>query len=196
MGIVTEKVSLRKGKMINLVNNGRGRVQVEFSVPSRSLIGYRDEFLTDTKGTGIMNSLFFGYEAYRGEFPTRFTGSIVSDRQGRATPYALFNLEPRGQMLIEPGTQVYEGMIVGEHNRANDIEANPAKEKKLTNMRASGHDENVTTAPVKPMKLEWAINFIRDDEMVEVTPQSIRLRKSVLSSHKRRTLRGAKMKTE
>jgi len=196
MGIVTEKVSLRKGKMINLVNNGRGRVQVEFSVPSRSLIGYRDEFLTDTKGTGIMNSLFFGYEAYRGEFPTRFTGSIVSDRQGRATPYALFNLEPRGQMLIEPGTQVYEGMIVGEHNRANDIEANPAKEKKLTNMRASGHDENVTTAPVKPMKLEWAINFIRDDEMVEITPQSIRLRKSVLSSHKRRTLRGAKMKTE
>ena len=196
MGIVTEKISLRKGKMTNLVNNGRGRVQVEFSVPSRSLIGYRDEFLTDTKGTGIMNSLFSGYEPYRGEFPSRFTGSIVSDRQGRATPYALFNLEPRGQILIEPGTQVYEGMIVGEHNRANDIEANPTKEKKLTNMRASGHDENVTTSPVKPMTLEWAINFIRDDEMVEVTPKSIRLRKSVLSNQKRRTMRGAKMKAD
>jgi GTP-binding protein len=196
MGIVTEKLSLRKGKMVNLVNNGRGRVQVEFSVPSRALIGYRDEFLTDTKGTGIMNSLFSGYEAHRGEFPSRFTGSLVSDRQGRATPYALFNLEPRGQILIEPGVQVYEGMIVGEHNRNNDIEANPTKEKKLTNMRASGRDENVTLAPVKAMTLEWAINFIRDDEMVEVTPQSIRIRKTVLSSQRRRALRGAKMKTE
>jgi GTP-binding protein len=196
LGIVTEKLSLRKGKMVNLVNNGRGRVQVEFSVPSRSLIGYRDEFLTDTKGTGIMNSLFSGYEAYRGEFPTRYTGSIVSDRQGKATPYALFNLEPRGQILIEPGVPVYEGMIIGEHNRNNDIEANPAKEKKLTNMRASGRDENVVLAPVKPMTLEWAINFIQDDEMVEVTPLSIRLRKTVLSSHKRRSLRGAKFKEE
>ncbi len=190
MGVVTEKISLRKGKMINLVNHGTGRVRVEFSVPSRSLIGYRDEFLTDTKGTGIMNSLFAGYEPHRGEFPTRFTGSIVSDRQGKATPYALFNLEPRGQMLIGPGALVYEGMLVGEHNRGNDIEANPCKEKKLTNMRASGRDENVVLAPVKPMTLEWALNFIRDDEMVEVTPQSIRLRKTVLSSQKRRALRG------
>lgn len=185
MGVVTEKISLRKGKMINMANNGRGRVRIEFSVPSRALIGYRDEFLTDTKGTGILNSIFSGYEEYRGDFPQRYTGSLVSDRSGKAVPYALFNLEPRGQLLISPGTPVYEGMIVGEHNRDNDINVNPCKEKKLTNMRASGRDENVVFAPVKPMTLEWAINFIQDDELVEVTPESIRLRKAVLSAHKR-----------
>ena len=194
MGIVTEKLSNRKGKMINLVNNGKGRVRIEFSVPSRSLIGYRDEFLTDTKGTGIMNSYFFGYEEYRGDFPTRFTGSIVSDRQGTAVPYALFNLEPRGQLCVVAGTPVYEGMIVGEHNRDNDINVNVCKEKKLTNMRASGKDDHVLLSPVKPMTLERAIHFIRDDEMVEVTPKSIRLRKTILEAHKRHTIRAAKLK--
>ena len=194
IGIVTEKLSKRKGKMVKLVNNGKGRVSVEFSVPSRSLIGYRDEFLTDTKGTGIMNSYFSGYEEYRGAFPTRFTGSIVSDRQGNAVAYALFNLEPRGKLCIVPGDPVYEGMIVGEHSKDNDINVNPCKEKKLSNMRAAGKDENVILAPVKPMTLERAIHFLREDEIVEVTPQSVRLRKTVLSAQKRRTMRATKLK--
>ncbi len=193
LGVVTEKLSIRKGKMTNLVNNGKGRVRIEFSIPSRSLIGYRDEFMTDTRGTGIMNSYLSGYEAYRGEFPVRYNGSIISDRQGKAVPYALFNLEPRGQLLIEPGTPVYEGMIVGEHNRHQDIEVNACKEKKLTNMRASGKDESVICSPVKAMTLEKAIHFIRDDEMVEVTPQSIRLRKSILNTTQRQ-LHKAKLK--
>jgi GTP-binding protein len=194
MGIVTEKLSMRKGKMTKLVNTGSGRVSMEFSVPSRALIGYRDEFLTDTKGTGIMNSMLSGYESYRGDFPTRFTGSIVSDRRGVSVPYALFNLEPRGQLIIEPGVPVYEGMIIGEHNKDNDIDVNPCKEKKLTNMRASGKDENVVCSPVRPMTLERALNFIREDEMVEVTPKSIRLRKAILSAQKRHQLRAAKNK--
>ena len=196
MGVVTEKLSIRRGKLLNLVNNGSGRVRMEFSVPSRALIGYRDEFLTDTKGTGIMNSLFDGYGEYRGDFPTRFSGSIVSDRQGQGVPYAIFNLEPRGRMFIQPGDAVYEGMIVGEHNRDNDIDVNPCKEKKLTNMRASGKDEAIILTPVLPMTLEKALNFIRDDEMVEITPQNIRLRKIELSAQKRHTMSAKKKKTE
>ncbi|MFP4584221.1 MAG: translational GTPase TypA [Desulfococcaceae bacterium] len=192
LGVVTEKLSIRKGRMTNMVNRGTGRVRVEFSIPSRGLIGYRDEFLTDTKGTGILNSYFDGYEAFKGEFPTRFTGSIVSDRQGVAVAYALFNLEPRGQIFIVPGDPVYEGMIFGEHNRAYDITANPTKEKKLTNMRASGRDENVILSPVKPMTLEWALHFIREDEMVEVTPKSIRLRKTELQARNRQSHKAAK----
>ncbi|MGD9331409.1 MAG: translational GTPase TypA [Desulfobacterales bacterium] len=185
LGIVTEKLSARKGQMVNMINHGSGRVRLEFSIPARALIGYRDEFLTDTKGTGILNTYFDGYDVYRGDFPSRFTGSIVSDRQGQAVAYALFNLEPRGQLFIQPGDPVYEGLIFGEHNRANDINANPCKEKKLSNMRASGRDENVILSPVKPMTLERAIHFIREDEMVEVTPRSIRLRKAVLSAQQR-----------
>ncbi len=196
MGVVTEKLSIRRGKLLNLVNNGSGRVRMEFSVPSRALIGYRDEFLTDTKGTGIMNSLFDGYGEYRGDFPTRFSGSLVCDRQGQAVPYALFNLEPRGRMFVRPGDAVYEGMIVGEHNRDNDIDINPCKEKKLTNMRASGKDEAIILTPVLPMTLEMALNFIRDDEMVEVTPQNIRLRKIELSAQKRHTMSARKKKVE
>jgi GTP-binding protein len=192
MGIVTEKLSARKALMVNLINHGSGRVRIEFNIPSRGLIGYRDEFLTDTKGTGLLNTYFAGYDAYRGDFPSRFTGSIVSDRQGTAVAYALFNLEPRGQLFTRPGDPVYEGMIFGEHNRTNDINANPCKEKKLTNMRASGHDENVILTPVKTMTLEWAIHFIREDEMVEVTPQSIRLRKTTLSAQQRYRQRGEK----
>ena len=194
LGIVSEKLSSKKGRMTNLVNNGKGRVRIEFSIPSRSLIGYRDEFLTDTKGTGIMNSYFSGYETYRGDFPVRFTGSIVSDRQGAAVAYALFNLEPRGQLLIVPGDPVYEGMVVGEHNKEGDINVNPCKEKKLSNMRAAGKDDNILLSPVRPLTLERAINFIREDEMVEVTPLSIRIRKTVLSAHKRHSMRSAKLK--
>lgn len=194
MGVVTEKITQRKGRMLNCVNNGTGRVRLEYSVPSRGLIGYRDEFLTDTKGTGIMNSLLSGYEPYRGDFPSRFTGSIVSDRAGNAVAYALFNLEPRGEMFVVPGNPVYEGMIVGEHNRDNDIDVNPTKEKKLTNMRASGKDENVILTPVRPMTLERALRFVREDELVEVTPQSIRLRKAELSAQKRYQAGAAKKK--
>jgi GTP-binding protein len=189
MGVVAEKLSSRKGQMITLVNHGTGRVRMEFSIPSRALIGYRDEFLTDTKGTGIINSYFAGYDAYRGDIASRFTGSIVSDRQGAGVAFALFNLEPRGQLFIQPGDLVYEGMVFGEHNRASDINANPCKEKKLTNMRASGRDENVILSPVKPMTLERALHIIREDEMVEVTPKSIRLRKTVLNAKERHRLR-------
>jgi len=196
MGVVTEKLSIRKGKMVNLVNNGKGRVRVEFSIPSRSLIGYRDEFMTDTRGTGILNSYLSGYEEYRGDFPVRYTGSIVSDRQGKAVPYALFNLEPRGQLFVEPGTPVYEGMIIGEHNRGQDIDVNACKEKKLTNMRASGKDEHVICSPVKAMTLEKAIHFIRDDEMVEVTPLSIRLRKTILNASQRQVAKAKSKKTD
>ena len=189
LGIVTEKLSIKKGKLINLFNDGKGRVRIEFNVPSRALIGYRDEFLTDTKGTGIMNSIFAGYDEYRGDFKSRVTGSLVADRQGKAVAYALFNLEPRGQIFIVPGNPVYEGMVIGEHNRQNDITVNACKEKKLSNMRASGKDDNIILAPVRPVTLEQAINFIKNDEMVEITPKSIRIRKSILSAHERRATR-------
>ncbi len=192
LGVVTEKLSLRKGKMTNLINNGKGRVRIEFSVPARTRIGYRDEFLTDTRGTGIMHSLFDGYGVFRGECPSRFTGSIVADRTGKAVAYALFNLEPRGRLFAVPGDPFYEGMIVGEHNRSQDIDVNPSKEKKLTNIRAAGKDDSIILSPIKPYTLEQAISFIREDEFVEVTPRSIRMRKAVLSAHKRRTMRGGK----
>jgi GTP-binding protein len=196
LGVVTEKLSVRKGRMVNLVNHGKGRVRMEFSVPSRGLIGYRDEFLTDTKGTGILNAYLEGYEPYRGEVPTRFTGSLVADRPGACVAYGLYNLEPRGEMFVVPSDPVYEGMIVGEHNRDNDLDVNPTKEKKLTNLRASGKDENITLTPVRPMTLERAIHFVRDDEMVEVTPLSIRLRKSELSASKRHLLAGQKKRAK
>ena len=185
-GVVTEKLSKRKGRMTSYINHESGRVRLDFSVPSRALIGYRDEFLTDTKGTGIMNSYLSGYETYRGDFPQRFTGSLVADRKGEAVPYAIFNLEPRGTMFVVPGNKIYEGMIVGEHNRDNDLNVNPCKEKKLSNMRASGKDDNVILSPVLAMTLERAIQLIRDDEMVEVTPLSIRLRKRILAAQDRK----------
>jgi len=185
-GVVTEKLSKRKGRMINYESHDGNRARLEFSIPSRGLIGYRDEFLTDTRGTGIINSSLDGYEEFRGDFPTRFTGSLVADRTGECVPYALFNLEPRGLLFVKPGEPVYEGMIVGEHNRDNDLNVNPCKTKKLTNMRASGKDDAVVLTPVLPMTLERAIQFIRDDEMVEVTPKSIRLRKVILPAIKRK----------
>ena len=186
---MTEKLTRRKGRMLVYVNHENGRARLEFSIPSRALIGYRDEFLTDTKGTGILNSLFTGYEEYRGDFPGRFTGSLVSDRQGEAVGYALYNLEPRGRIFVVPGDPVYEGMIIGEHNRENDLNVNPCKTKKLTNMRAAGKDDAVTLTAAFPMTLERAIQFIRDDEMVEITPKSIRLRKKVLAASGRKAWR-------
>ncbi len=184
-GIVTEKVALRKGKMLNLVNHGSGRVRLEFSIPSRGIIGYRNEFLTDTRGTGIMNSYLSGYEEFRGEIKSRTNGSLVSDRMGEAVAYGIFHLEPRGTMFVVPGDRVYEGMIIGEHNRDNDLDINVCKMKKLSNMRASGKDENILLTPVIPMTLERAIEFIRDDELAEVTPKSIRLRKVKLQANQR-----------
>jgi GTP-binding protein len=188
MGIVTEKLSRRKGLMLNMVNHKTGRIRMEFSVPSRALIGYRDEFLTDTKGTGILNSYLSGYEKYRGDFQERFTGSLVSDRQGTAVPYALFNLEPRGNLFVVPGDPVYEGMIIGEHNRENDLNVNPCKTKKLSNIRAAGKDDAVVLSPIIPLTLEKAVQFIRGNELMEVTPSSIRLRKAELSAQKRKTI--------
>jgi len=185
-GVVTEKLSKRKGRMTSYVNHENGRVRLEFSVPSRALIGYRDEFLTDTRGTGIMNSYIADYEPYRGDFPDRFTGSLVADRSGDAVPYALYNLEPRGQLFVKPGETVYEGMIVGEHNRENDLNVNPCKAKKLSNVRASGKDDAVVLTPILPMTLERAIQFIREDELVEITPKSIRLRKKILTATERK----------
>lgn len=190
VGVITEKLSIRKGRLVNLINNGTGRARLEFSIPSRGLIGYRDEFLSDTKGTGIMNSILQGYEPQRGDITSRFTGSIVSDRAGKAVAYGLFHLEPRGVLFVVPGDVVYEGMVIGEYNKDNDMNANPCKEKKLTNMRASGKDEAVVLTPVLPMTLERAIHFLAEDELVEVTPKSIRLRKKVLSAQERHTQKG------
>jgi GTP-binding protein len=185
IGILTEKLAIRRGKMVNMVNHGSGRVRLEFEIPSRGLIGYRNEFLTDTRGTGIMNSYLKGYELYKGDFASRLSGSLVADRQGEAIPYAIFGLQPRGKIFVEAGDPVYEGMVVGEHNRDNDLNVNICREKKLTNIRAAAKDENVILSPVVPMTLEKAIEFIRDDELVEVTPKSIRIRKTVLQANKR-----------
>lgn len=184
-GVVTEKLSIRKGRMVNLVNHGSGRVRLEFNIPSRGLIGYRGEFLTDTKGTGIMNSYLEGYEEHRGEFPTRMTGSLVSDRAGEAVAYGMFHLEPRGILFVEPGAPLYEGMIVGEHNRDNDLNVNACRAKKLSNMRSTGKDEHITLTPITPMTLERGMEFIRADELLEVTPKTIRLRKMILPANQR-----------
>jgi GTP-binding protein len=187
IGVVTQKLALRKGRMTNLVTHpGSTRARMEFSIPSRGLIGYRGEFLTDTRGTGIMNSYLQGYEPLRGDIVSRQLGSLVSDRAGNAVPYGLFNLEPRGRLFIRPQDAVYEGMVVGEHNRDNDLNVNVCREKKLTNIRAAGRDENVTLTPVVPMNLEQALEFIRDDELVEITPLNIRMRKMILPANLRK----------
>ncbi len=185
VGVVIEKMGQRKGKMSKMINHGSGRVRLEFHVPSRGLIGLRSELLTDTRGTAIMNSVFHGYIEWQGEIPTRPTGSLVADRSGRATGYAIFNLQERGEIFLAPGTEVYEGMVVGENSRENDLNVNIVKEKKLTNMRASTADEAIRLVPPKILNLEQAIEFIRDDEYVEVTPQSIRLRKKTLKANQR-----------
>ncbi len=186
VGVISEKLSKRKGRMTNLVNHGSGRVRLEFSVPSRALIGFRNEFLTDTKGSGMLNSYVEGYEEYRGDFENRQNGSLVSDRAGVAVAYGLFGLEDRGRMLVNPGDAVYEGMIIGEHARYNDLNVNPCKAKKLSNMRTAGKDDNILLTPVTKMSLERAIEMIREDELVEVTPKNVRLRKKFLSPNMRK----------
>jgi GTP-binding protein len=185
IGVVIEKLGSRKGKMNKMVNHGSGRVRLEFHVPSRGLIGLRSEILTDTRGTAIMNSLFHGYIEWQGDIPTRPTGSLVADRAGKATGHAIFNLQERGEIFVSPGTEVYEGMIVGENARTADLDVNIVKEKKLTNMRASTADEAIRLVPPRILNLEQSIEFIRDDEFVEVTPTSIRLRKRVLKANQR-----------
>ncbi len=185
-GVVSETLMQRKGIIENYSSAQGDHVIMEFAIPSRSLIGYRDKFLTDTKGTGIMNSYFTGYGEYKGDFASRLTGSLVADRSGEAVAYGIFNLEPRGKMFIVPGDPVYEGMIVGEHNREYDLYLNPTKTKQLSNMRASGKDTNVILTPVLPMTPERALNLIRDDELVEITPLSVRLRKKILSRLERK----------
>jgi GTP-binding protein len=171
--------------MMKMVNHGSGRVRIEFRVPSRGLIGFRNEFLTDTKGTGIMNHLFDGWEPWHGEIAHRPTGALVADRAGRTTAYAIEALQPRGELFISPGDEVYEGMVVGEHSRENDLDVNITKEKKLTNMRASGSDDAVRLIPPRVMNLEQALEFIEEDELVEVTPSSFRLRKRILQANRR-----------
>ncbi len=185
IGVVIEKLGGRKGKMSKMVNHGSGRVRLEFHVPSRGLIGLRSEMLTDTKGTAIMNSLFHGFIEWQGEIEMRPTGSLVSDRPGIATGYAIYNLQERGVIFIAPGTEVYEGMIVGENSRDSDLNVNIVKEKKLTNMRASTSDEAIRLVPPRILNLEQAIEFIRPDEFVEVTPKSIRMRKKILKANQR-----------
>ncbi len=185
VGGVVEKLGARKGQMINMHNHGYGRVRLEFRLPSRGLIGLRSELLTDTRGTIVMNSLFDGYTEWMGEIPHRATGALVADRPGVTTPYALYNLQERGELFAGPGIDVYEGMIIGENSRDNDLDVNVVREKKLTNMRASTADDAIRLVPFRALNLEQAIEFIADDEFVEVTPKSLRLRKKTLQSNRR-----------
>ena len=184
-GVVIATLGGRKGVMTKMVNHGSGRVRLEFRIPARGLIGFRSQFLTDTRGTGIMNHLFAGWEPWHGPIPARATGALVADRAGVATAFAISNLQERGEIFIDPQTQVYEGMIVGENARVNDLDVNVTKEKKQTNMRASSADEAIRLIPPRKLGLEQAIEFINDDELVEVTPKSIRLRKRILAQNMR-----------
>jgi GTP-binding protein len=184
-GVVIAQIGMRRGTMTKMVNHGSGRIRMEFRIPARGLIGFRSQFLTETKGTGIMNHLFAGWEPWHGAIPARATGALVADRAGAATAYAIWNLQERGEIFIEPGSQVYEGMVIGENARANDLDVNVTKEKKQTNMRASTADEAVRLIPPRKLGLEQAIEFINDDELVEVTPASIRLRKRILAANMR-----------
>jgi GTP-binding protein len=185
VGVVTQKVGMRRGRMQKMTNNGHGRVRLEFRIPSRGLIGFRSQFLTDSRGTGLLNHIFDGYEPWQGQISKRSTGAIVADRTGRTTTYALFHLQPRGTLFIKENTSVYEGMIVGENSRESDIDVNVTKEKKLTNMRASGADEALQLIPPRMLSLEQAIEFIKEDELVEITPASVRIRKKILDVNKR-----------
>ncbi|OGL42466.1 MAG: GTP-binding protein TypA [Candidatus Schekmanbacteria bacterium RBG_13_48_7] len=185
IGVVTQQVGMRKGKMIKMHNNGYGRVRLEFRLPSRGLIGFRSQFLTDTRGTGLLNHIYDGYEPWQGSLSRRQTGALIADRQGISTTYALFHLQPRGLLFIRENTPVYEGMIIGENSRSNDLDVNVTKEKKLTNMRAASADDSLQLIPPRSMNLEQAIEFIVEDEMIEVTPKTVRLRKKVLQSNKR-----------
>src|SRR5918994_2697813 len=184
-GVVIAQVGMRRGTMTRMVNHGSGRVRMEFRIPARGLIGFRSQFLTETKGTGIMNHLFAGWEPWHGAISSRATGALVADRVGVATAYAIYNLQERGEIFVDPGTTVYEGMIVGENARPRDMDVNVTKEKKQTNMRASTADEAIRLIPPRKLSLEQAIEFINDDELVEITPKSIRLRKRILAANMR-----------
>jgi GTP-binding protein len=185
IGVVTQKLGTRRGKMLKMTNPGHGRVRLEFRVPSRGLIGFRSEFLTDTRGTGILNSLFDGYEPWKGDISGRATGALVSDRSGKTTTYSLYHLQPRGVLFVGPGVETYEGMIVGENSRENDLDVNVIREKKLTNVRASGSDEALRLIPPHDLNLERALEWIATDELVEVTPKDIRVRKRILAANQR-----------
>jgi GTP-binding protein len=186
IGVVAQKVGVRRGRMTKMVNHGSGRVRLEFRLPSRGLIGFRTEFLTDTRGTGLMNHLFDGHAPWQGDIPHRPTGALVADRPGRATAYAISHLQPRGELFVAPGDEVYEGMIVGENSRENDMDVNITKEKKLTNMRASTDEASVQLVPPRVMSLEQALEFLKVDEFLEVTPKAFRLRKKILPAIKRK----------
>lgn len=185
VGVITEKLSIRKGRMDNLVNHGHGRVSMDFIIPSRGLIGFRSQFLTDTQGAGIMNKLFDGYAPWFGPIPQRISGAMISDRKGKVTTYACLGMVDRGELFIEVGTEVYDGMIIGVRNRTEDLSVNITREKKLTNMRAASSDSTVVLRPPKKLSLDQSIEFIAEDELVEVTPDSIRLRKMELDANKR-----------
>ena len=185
-GFVTQQIGMRKGKMLKMQNNGYGRARLEARIPSRGLIGFRSQFLTDTRGTGLLNHLFDGYEPWLGHMSKRNTGALIADRAGKTTSYAHFHLQPRGTLFIKENTPVYTGMIVGENSRTNDLDVNITKEKKLTNTRAAAADEALQLVPPKILSLEEAIEFIKEDELVEVTPQNIRLRKKILEANKRK----------
>jgi GTP-binding protein len=187
IGVITQLLALRKGRLEQMVNHGTGWVRMEYLVVSRGLIGFRSEFLTETRGAGILHHVFDGYEPWHGDLRTRPTGSLVADRRGMATAFALLNLQERGQLFVAPGAEVYEGMIVGENARAEDLGVNPTKEKKLTNVRSSTADELVRLIPARLISLEQALEFIGEDECVEVTPNHARLRKVELSTQRRQT---------
>ena len=189
VGVITEKLSKRKGRMINLQNHGFGRVTLEFSIPSRGLIGFRSQFMTDTQGAGIMNKLFDGYGPWFGKIPQRNSGALIADRKGPVTTYACVGMLDRGELFVSVGTEVYDGMIIGERNKSDDLALNITREKKLTNMRSSGSDNTVTLRPPRQLSLDQSIEFIAEDELVEITPLSIRLRKMELDPNKRNALR-------
>jgi GTP-binding protein len=185
IGAVTQKIGPRKGTMTKMVNHGTGRVRLEYRLPSRGLIGYRNEFLTDTRGTGLLNHLFDGWADWQGDIPHRANGAMVADRAGKTTSYAIDHLQPRGVLFLGPGESVYEGQVVGENARDNDLDVNITKEKKLTNVRSSTSDEAVRLTPPRLMNLEQSLEWIRDDELLEITPKSLRLRKKTLGGRRR-----------
>jgi GTP-binding protein len=191
-GSITEKLSIRKGKMEGMIPLGEGRTRIEFIIPSRGLIGYRGTFLTDTRGEGLMSSEFIGYRDYAGDLLARQNGAIIADRAGKMTPYALFNLLSTGKQFVKPGETCYEGMVVGEHTRPNDINVNVVREKHLSSVRTAGKDENISLPPITPRTLEWAMDWIDNDEWVEITPQSVRIRKKELIQNKRSVVRSEK----
>jgi GTP-binding protein len=188
LGVVTQLIALRKGRLEQIVNHGTGWVRMEYIVPARGLIGFRTEFMSETRGTGQLHHVFEGYEPWHGELRTRLSGSLVADRRGPTTTFALHNLGERGELFVGPGVEVYEGMIVGENARPEDMDVNPTKEKKLTNMRSSTADELVRLVPHRLLSLEQALEFVRADECVEVTPANVRLRKVALPANERSKL--------